>query len=95
MSRGPGALQRRVLDRLHKAPEGCMSRRALEERFAGHGRYTSSNLRRALLSLNRMGLVTLQEGPSLDESYVHLPPRVEFLSDEVVTELLRELRARS
>jgi len=51
-----------------------MSRRALEERFLGHGRYTSSNLLRALRSLERMGFVSLEEGPNLDQSYVHLPP---------------------
>jgi hypothetical protein len=58
-----------------------MSRRALEERFVGHGRYTSSNLRRALRSIERMGYVSLQEGPNLDQSYVGLPPPVEALSD--------------
>jgi hypothetical protein len=95
MSRGPGRLQRRVLERLHKVPEGRMSRRALEERFVDHGRSTASNLRRALVSLERMGYVSLQEGPNLDESYVHLPPPVESLSDEVVSQLLAEIRDRS
>ncbi len=93
MSRGPGKLQRRILQRLHRAPDGRMSRRALEERFAGHGRYTSSNLRRALVSLERMGYVSLTEGPNLDQSYVHLPPPVEPLSDEVIAQLLAELTA--
>lgn len=95
MSRGPGSLQRRVLDRLHKAPEGRMSRRALEESFVGHGRYTSSNLRRALLSLERMRYVFLQEGPNLDQSYVSLPAPVELLSDEVISQLLAQIRDRS
>jgi hypothetical protein len=95
MSRGPGQLQRRVLERLHKVPGGSMSRRALEERFAGHGRYTSSNLRRALVSLARMGYVSLQEGPNLDQSYVRLPPPAEPLSDEVISQLLAQIRDRS
>jgi hypothetical protein len=95
MSRGPGRLQRRVLDLLHKAPEGRMSRRALEECFVGHGRYTASNLRRALVSLERMGYVSLQEGPNLDQSYVALLPPVEPLSDEVVSQLLAEISDRS
>jgi hypothetical protein len=94
MSRGPGRLQRRILDLLRKEPGGCISRRVLEERFVGHGRYTSSNLRRALVSLSRMGYITLQEGPYLDQSYVHLPPSVEYLSNEVVSQLLAEIRAR-
>jgi hypothetical protein len=94
MSRGPGALQRRVLDRLHRAPEGCMSRRALEERFSGHGRYTSSNLRRALLSLERMGHIILEEGRTLDQSYVALPPHDELLSDQVISQLLTEIADR-
>ena len=71
-----------------------MSRRALEERFAGHGRYTSSNLRRAIVSLEHMGYVSLQEGPNLDQSYVSLPPPVEPLSDEVVAQLLADIRDR-
>jgi hypothetical protein len=95
MPRGPGKLQRRILKRLHKVPDGRMSRRALEERFAGHGRYTSSNLRRALVSLERMGYVFLQEGSNLDESYVTLPLPVELLDDEVVSQLLAEIRDRS
>jgi hypothetical protein len=95
LSCGPGRLQRRVLDRLHKAPEGRISRRALEERFVGHGRYTASNLRRALVSLERMGYVSLQEGSNLDESYVTLPPPVKPLSDELISELLAQLRDRS
>jgi hypothetical protein len=69
-----------------------MTRRALEERFVGHGRYPSSNLRRALLSLGRMGYVSLEEGPNLDESYVHLLPPVQPVSDEVVSQLLAEIR---
>jgi hypothetical protein len=91
MSRGVGKTQRRILDQLYKAPEGRMTRRALEERFAGHGRYTSSNLRRALLSLDRMGYICLREGRNLDESFVQLPPPAKPLSDEVVTQLLAEI----
>ncbi len=95
MSRGPGKTQRRILARLRRVPEGRMTRRDLEARFAGHGRFTSSNLRRALISLERMGHIVLEEGPTLDQSYVSLPPRVELLGDEVITELLKELRDRS
>jgi hypothetical protein len=95
VSRGPGKTQRRILARLHKAPDGRMSRRDLEACFAGHGRCTSSNLRRALVSLSRTGHIILEEGRTLDQSYVALPPRVELLGDEVITELLKELRDRS
>jgi hypothetical protein len=42
-----------------------------------------------------MGHIVLEEGPTLDQSYVSLPPRVELLGDEVITELLKELRDRS
>jgi hypothetical protein len=58
-------------------------------------RYTSSNLRRALLSLERMRYVFLQEGPNLDQSYVSLPAPVELLSDEVISQLLAQIRDRS
>jgi hypothetical protein len=84
-----------VLDRLYKAPEGRMSRRALEERFVGHGRYPSSNLRWALLSLDRMGYICLREGRNLDESFVQLPSPVEPLSGEVISQLLKEIADRS
>ena len=95
MSRGPGKTQRRILDRLHRVPEGRMTRRDLEKRFTGHGKYTSSNLRRALVSLERRGHIILQEGRTLDESFLALPPPVEPLSNEVLAQLLAEIRARS
>jgi hypothetical protein len=72
-----------------------MTRRALEERFEGHGRFTASNLRRALVSLERMGHIILEEGRTLDKSYVSLPPPVEPLSDEVISQLLAQIRDRS
>jgi hypothetical protein len=95
MSRGPGRLQRQIVQRLEAAPRRSLSRRALEERFVGHGRYVSSNLRRALVGLERMGYVSLEEGPNLDQSYVSLPPPVAHLSDEVVSQLLAQIRDRS
>lgn len=67
MSRGPSKTQLRILDRLHRVPEGRMSRCDLEARFVDHGRCYSGNLRRALLSLSRMGYITLQEGPNLSQ----------------------------
>jgi hypothetical protein len=95
MSRGPGRLQRQIVQRLEASPGRNLSRRALEERFAGRGKYTSSNLRRALVGLERRGHIILEEGRTLDESYVHLPSPIEPLSHEVVSELLTELRDRS
>ena len=73
-----------------------MTRRDLEARFAGHGRYTSSNLRRALRSLERMGYICLEEGATLDLSSVSLPPPVEPpFSEGDITRLLAEIRDRS
>ena len=71
-----------------------MTRRDLEKP-PDHGKYTSSNLRRALVSLERRGHIILQERPTLDQSFLALPPPVEPLSNEVVSQLLAELRARS
>jgi hypothetical protein len=42
-----------------------------------------------------MGHIILEEGRTLDQSYVALPPRVEPLSNEFVSRLLAEIRDRS
>jgi hypothetical protein len=94
MSRGPGRLQRQIVQRLKAAPGRSLSRRALEERFAGRGKYTPSNLRRALVSLERRGHIILEEGRNLDEGNVALPPPVEPLSDQIISQLLAQLRDR-
>jgi hypothetical protein len=92
MSRGPGVLQRSVMKRLEAAPERRLSRRALEEIFVDEDRYHSSNLLRAVRGLVRMRLISLHEGPNLDQSYVYLLPPAEPVSDELVAKLLTELK---
>jgi hypothetical protein len=94
MSRGPGVLQRSVMKRLEAAPERRLSRRALEEIFVEEGRYGSSNVLRAVRGLARMRLVSLHEGPNLDQSYVSLPPPAEPVSDELVWKLIAEFGDR-
>jgi hypothetical protein len=94
MSRGPGRLQRQIVQHLEAAPNRRLSRRALEETFVDGADYGSSNLLRAIRGLERMHRVYLHEGPNLDQSYVSLPRVVEPVSDELLAELLAEIGGR-
>lgn len=90
MSRGPGHLQRLVLKHLQKTPERRLSRRALEEIFVDRAGYGSSNLLRAIRSLERMRYVSFQGGLDLDQSYVSLPRPAKRISDDEVFALLAQ-----
>jgi hypothetical protein len=90
LSRGPGRLQRQVLQRLEAAPGRSLSRRALEEIFVAGAGYGASNLLRAIRSLDRMRYVSLHDGPDLDRSHVSLPRLVEPMSDDEIFALLTQ-----
>jgi hypothetical protein len=94
MSRGPGRLQRQIVKHLEATPERRLSRRSLEETFVEGAGYGSSNLLRAIRSLERMHRVHLHQGASVDQSYVSLPRAVEPVSDELIAELLKEIGGR-
>ncbi len=91
MSRGPGRLQRRILQHLEVAPERHLSRRALEVIFVNGAGCGSSNLLRAIRSLERMRYVSLQEGPDLDHSHVSLPRPAKRISDDEIFALLAQV----
>ena len=88
MSRGPGRLQRQIMRRLEMEPERRLSRRALEETFVDGAGYGSSNLLRAIRSLERMRYVSLHEGPDLDRSNVSLPLPAKRMSDDEIFALI-------
>ena len=90
MSRGPGRLQRQIVQRLETAPERRLSRRALEEIFVDGAGYGASNLLRAIRSLDRMRYVSLEDRPDLDRSHVSLPRPVERMSDDEIFALLTQ-----
>jgi hypothetical protein len=73
---------------LEVAPERRLSRRALEENFVDGTGYGSSNLLRAIRSLERMCYVSLHEGPDLDRSLVSLPRPVQLMGDDEIFALL-------
>ncbi len=87
MSRGPGRLQRRILQHLEVAPERQLSRRALEVIFVNGAGCGSSNLLRAIRSLERMRYVSLQEGPDV---HVSLPRPAKRISDDEIFALLAQ-----
>src|SRR3712207_8969031 len=58
---GPGRLQRLILLALEAAPEGRLSRRALEGIFADRGGCGPSNLLRAIRDLERMRRISLHD----------------------------------
>jgi hypothetical protein len=94
LSRGAGRLQRAILKRLNKSPEGRLSRLELTEFFVKQEGHTSSNLLRSIRGLERVHRVHLHDSPALARAYVSLPQRAELLSDEVISEILREIRER-
>ena len=95
MSRGVGRLQRALLQRLQESPDGRLSRQDLAEIFVKQEGHTSSNLLRAIRALERVHRVHLHDSPDLARAYVSLPQPVEFLSEAEISEILREIRARS
>jgi hypothetical protein len=94
VSRGPGRLQRAILKRMQESPEGCLSRLELAEFFVKQEGHTCSNLLRSIRGLERVHRVHLHDAPALARAYVSLPQRAELLSDEVISEILREIRER-
>jgi hypothetical protein len=94
VSRGPGRLQRAILKRMQESPEGCLSRLELAEFFVKQEGHTCSNLLRSIRGLERVHRVHLHDSPALARAYVSLPQRAELLSDEVISEILREIRER-
>ncbi len=91
MSRGPGRLQRQIVERLKAAPQRRLSRRELQGIFADQAGYDASNRLRAIRGLERMNLVYLHEAPDLGGSHVSLLlPTAEPVSEEFLLSLLAE-----
>ena len=95
VSRGPGRLQRAVLKRLRETPEGRLSRLELTEHFVKQGGHSSSNLLRAIRGLERDHHVYLRDCSDLAKAYVSLPRPAKFLSEAVISEIVREIGERS
>ena len=95
MSRGPGRLQRLVLQRLREAPDCRLSRRALEQTFVDGAGYSSSNLLRSIRALQRVHRVRLYDCPDLTKAHVSLAQPAPVLSEEAISALLRELAGRT
>ncbi len=92
MSRGPGRLQRSIVEHLEAAPEGRLSRRELQRIFVDQAGYEPSNLLRAIRGLKKMNYVYLYETPNLDSSHVSLPrPAAERINEEFLFSLLAKL----
>jgi hypothetical protein len=95
VSRGPGRLQRAVLRRLEESPEKRLSRLELAEYFVEQQGHSQSNLLRAIRGLERVHLAHLRDTPDLARACVSLPQPAAFLSEEVISEILREIGERS
>lgn len=90
MSRGPGRLQRQIIKHLEKNPQRSVSRRELEEVLAGKKGHTTSNVLRAVRSLEKMYRISLQDKFDKDLALVSLPRTEGRLSEDYVLALLRE-----
>ena len=95
MSRGPGRLQRSLLERLQETPEGRLSRQDLAEYFVRQSGHSCSNVLRAIRGLERMHLVHLHDVPDLTEAFVSLPRPAERLSEDFIFGLLQNTEGQS
>lgn len=91
MSRGPGRLERRIIELLENAPERRLSRLELEEVLVAEEGYDPSNTLRSLRRLHRARLVGLLDARHKRDAMVCLPRRVEPVSEARVSELLAGL----
>ncbi len=90
MSRGPGRLQRRVLERLEATPERKRNRVELDRVLVDEEGFDESNVLRAIRGLAREHRVAFEDRRRKEDSIVALPPEVEPLPEAKVMELLTE-----
>jgi len=67
----------------------------LAEHFVKREGHSSSNLLRAIRGLERAHRVHLHDSPDLAKAHVTLAQPAEFLSEAVISEILREIGERS
>ena len=67
----------------------------LTKHFVKQEGHTASNLLSAIRGLERNYLVHLRDSPDLARAYVSLLQPGKFLSDEAISEILREIGGRS
>ncbi len=85
MSRGPGALQRRILQQIENAPEERLTLDEVRRRFGDTDR---SNLARAIRSLRRMGELSKNEVDGV--AWLALPS-YNTITDEELDALLAKI----
>jgi hypothetical protein len=91
MSRGAGLVQRKILKLLERQPDRRLTRRAIDAVLVGEQGHDPSNVRRALRGLRRTRCIGLDEGRSLDDSFVSLPSPPRLVSDDEVFALLAKV----
>src|SRR5688500_5689487 len=95
MSRGPGRVQRKIVELLETQPDRRLNRREIDAVLVVEEGHDPSNVRRALRGLRRTRRVGLFEGRSLDDSVVSLPEPAKILSDDEVFALLAQMSEAS
>lgn len=91
LSRGPGRLQRRLLELLEAAPDRRLNREQLELVLVeGEGHY-ASNVLRAIRGLARKHHVGFTDRRRKEDSLVSLPREVEWFTEDEVFLLLSEI----
>jgi hypothetical protein len=95
MSRGPGLLQRKILELLEAQPDRRLNRHEIDAVLVVEEGHDPSNVRRALRGLRRTRRVGLYEGRSLDDSLVTLPSPPMPMSDDEVFALLAQINEAS
>ena len=95
MSRGPGIVQRKILELLERQPDRRLNRRDIDAVLVEEEGHDPSNVRRALRGLRRTRRVGLYEGRSLDDSRVILPSPPMPMSDDEIFALLAQINEAS
>ncbi len=92
MSRGPGRLQRRLLELLEAAPERSLNRVELEQVLVEGEGFDPSNVRRSIKGLARKHLVAFTDQRHKKQSVVTLPRKVRLITDDELFALLTKAR---
>lgn len=94
MSRGPGRLQRRLLELLEATPERRLNRKDLERVLVEDEGFDASNVLRAVKGLARRHRVGFTDLRRKADSTVSLPRKVQPLTNDELADLLREIAGR-
>jgi hypothetical protein len=91
LSRGPGRLERRIMELVREAPERRRTRAELDAVLVEQEGYFSTNTLRAIRSLVRKHRVSFNDRRDKADATVSLTGKAKLLTDDEVSALLAEV----